>query len=294
MWQPEHRLIVEETPSLPTLVIDPEPYAGRLSLRAAVGSHPGRVREMNEDSVLSIRLSALLAGGSSPELGFFAVADGIGGQDRGEVASRRVLQQLAAAVMDRVFKRIILTGRGGDSAWMERVLRECVLAANGELLTLQQASHSDMGTTLTAALLIDGRATVANVGDSRTYLWRNGALQQITRDHSLVASLIAAGHLDPEAIYTHDQKAMIYRSLGEADDLTVDLFGIDLRPDDRLLLCSDGLWEMVRDKELAALLLAEPDPEALCDQLLAQANKAGGEDNIGLVVVWAVPVSANY
>jgi protein phosphatase len=287
---------VDEPSSSPTLRLEPAAPAGRLALRVGARTHPGRLRDANEDSALALRLSGLLAGDtpdSGPELGFFAVADGIGGHDRGEVASRRVLQHLAAAVLDRVFKRVVLTGRAGDEAWMERTLRDCVLAANKELLALQLANHSDMGTTLTAALVIDGRAAVANVGDSRTYLWRDGALQQITRDHSLVASLVAAGQLEPEAIYTHDQKAMIYRSVGEADDLAVDTFSLALWPEDRLLLCSDGLWEMVRDEGLAAALAEATDPQAACDRLLDEANHAGGEDNIGVVVVWAAPVAAS-
>ncbi len=267
----------------------------RLALRAAARSHPGRVRDGNEDSVLFIQLSGLLAGTPSPvlgpELGFFAVADGIGGHDRGEIASCRVLQHLAAGVMDRVFKRLILTGRGADESWMERALRECVLAANVELLALQRANHSDMGTTLTAALIVDGRAMVANIGDSRTYLWRDAVLEQITRDHSLVATLVAAGRLEPEAVYTHDQKGMIYRSVGEASDLRVDTFALSLRPGDRLVLCSDGLWEMVRDDGLAATLRAVTEPQAVCDRLVDEANRAGGEDNISVLVVGVVPVA---
>ncbi|MBP6789900.1 MAG: serine/threonine-protein phosphatase [Candidatus Promineofilum sp.] len=286
---------MDEQPSLPTIALSAEASAGRLAVRAAARTHPGRVRDLNEDSVILISLSGLLAGTAAPsrgpELGFFAVADGMGGHDRGEVASRRVAQQLAAAVLDRVFKRVVLTGRGADEAWMARVLRDCILAANAELLAAQRANHSDMGTTLTAALVIDGRATVANVGDSRTYLWRDDTLAQITRDHSLVASLVAAGALEPEAVYTHEQKAMIYRSIGEADDLTVDTFNLSLRPGDRLLLCSDGLWEMVRDEGLAAALRAAADPQAVCDRLLDEANQAGGEDNISVLVVWVAPMA---
>lgn len=284
-----------ESPSLPTLIVEGGAVPSRLALHAAARSHPGRIRDGNEDSVLSIRLSGLLAGSASPalgpELGFFAVADGIGGHDRGEIASCRTLQHLAAAVIDRVFKRLVLTDRGVDEAWMERALRECILAANAELLVLQRANHSDMGTTLTAVLVIGGRAVVANIGDSRTYLWRDDALAQITRDHSLVATLVAAGRLEPEAVFTHDQKAMIYRSVGEADELVVDTFALSLRPGDGLLLCSDGLWEMVRDEGLAAALRAEADPQAVCDRLVDDANRAGGEDNISLLVVRAAAVA---
>lgn len=273
----------------PTAPLESPAPAARLVLRAAARTHPGREREANEDSILYFQLTGLLAGAGSPELGFFAVADGIGGHDRGEVASRRVLQHLAAAVMDRIFKRAILTGRTVDEQWMKRALRDCILAANAELLALQKENHSDMGTTLTAALVIDGRAVVANVGDSRTYLSREGSLTQITRDHSLVASLVAAGHLEPEAVYTHDQKAMIYRSVGESDDLAVDVFPLSLRPGDRLVLCSDGVWEMVRDEGIKAALAAEETPQAVCDRLVDAANHAGGEDNIGVLVVLAEP-----
>lgn len=277
------------TPVADTVPLTPANWVSPTTLRAAARSHPGRLREANEDSVIFCQLSSLLAGGTSPQVGFYAVADGIGGHDRGEVASRRVLQQLAAAVLDRVFKRVLLVERPTDQAWMERAVRDCILAANAELLALQRANHSDMGTTLTAALIIDGRAAIANVGDSRTYLWRDGALVQVTRDHSLVASLIAAGHLAPEAIYTHDQKAMIYRSVGESDDLAVDVFALTLQPDDRLVLCSDGLWEMVRDEGLAGVLAGQAEPQAVCDQLVTDANRAGGEDNISVLVVWAAP-----
>ena len=286
---------MDEQPSSPTIALNADAPAGRLTMRAAARTHPGRVRDRNEDSVVLISLSGLLAGTAAPsrgpELGFFAVADGMGGHDQGEVASRRVAQQLAVSVLDRVFKRVVLTGRGADEAWLARALRDCVLAANAELLTVQRANHSDMGTTLTAVLVIDGRAVIANVGDSRTYLWRDDALTQVTRDHSLVASLVAAGALEPEAVYTHDQKAMIYRSVGEGNTLTVDTFDLSLRPDDRLLLCSDGLWEMVRDDGLAAALRGATDPQAVCDRLLDEANQAGGEDNISVLVVWVVPVA---
>jgi protein phosphatase len=277
-----------DAPNTP-LMASPAPV--RLALLAAARVHPGRVREANEDSVLLLRLAGLPAGAPSFELGFFAVADGIGGHDRGEIASRRVLQQLAAAVMDRVFKRVVLTGRRADPAWMERALRECILAVNHELLALQQVSQSDMGTTLTAALVIDDRAIVANIGDSRTYLWRTGELEQITKDHSLVASLVAIGRLEPDAIYTHEQKGMIYRSVGEGDELAVDVFGLTLRPHDRLVLCSDGVWEMVRDDGLEEALLAGGDPQQICDRLIAEANRAGGEDNLGVLVVAAEPVA---
>ena len=175
---------MDEQPSLPTIALSAEASAGRLAVRAAARTHPGRVRDLNEDSVILISLSGLLAGTAAPsrgpELGFFAVADGMGGHEGGEIASRRVTQQLAAALLDRVIKRLVVTGRGADETWMARVLRDCVLAANAELLTARRANRSDMGTTLTAALVIDGRAPVANLGASPTNIWRAPPQAQIT------------------------------------------------------------------------------------------------------------------
>jgi len=288
----EHPAAAPEDPLLaPAVPLNPKEPGERLILRAAARTHPGRLRESNEDSVLFLQLAGRLAGAAMVEPGFFAVADGMGGHDQGELASRRVLQHLAAAVLDRIFKRVLLTGRGADQNWMERTLRDCVLAANAELIALQRANRSDMGTTLTAALVIDERVAIANVGDSRTYLWRANELRQVTRDHSLVASLVAAGQLAPDAVYTHDQKAMIYRSIGESDSLAVDIFSLTLQAHDRLLLCSDGLWEMVRDDGLAEALDTTTEPQEACDRLVAEANRAGGEDNISVLIVWVAPTA---
>jgi serine/threonine protein phosphatase PrpC len=143
----------------------------------------------------------------------------------------------------------------------------------------------DAGSTVTMAVLRGWTAYVANVGDSRTYLLRDGRLQQITTDHSLVAGLVAAGKIQPEEIYSHPQRNVIYRSLGSDPQVEVDITRQPLQPGDRLLLCSDGLWEMVRDPQIKALLEGAPDVWEACDQLVHTANQNGGQDNITAVVV---------
>jgi serine/threonine protein phosphatase PrpC len=142
-----------------------------------------------------------------------------------------------------------------------------------------------MGTTVTAALLEGPRAYIVNVGDSRTYRLRNGILAKLTEDHSLVGSLLKAGAITEAEVYTHPQRNQIYRSLGAKPTVEVDLLETELKKGDLLLLCSDGLWEMVRDPQIRDILLRSPTPKAACDTLVRAAYDAGGEDNITAVVV---------
>jgi protein phosphatase len=167
-------------------------------------------------------------------------------------------------------------------------LREAVERAS-EVIVRYGRDHTDargLGSTLTAALVIDGIAFIANVGDSRTYLLRGRELQRITRDHSLVARLVEAGQIQPEDAYDHPNRNLIYRSLGAGRaEVEVDIFSETLQVGDALLLCSDGLWEMVRDPDLASIVNDTPDPETACAKLIDRANDNGGEDNITAVLV---------
>jgi protein phosphatase len=143
-----------------------------------------------------------------------------------------------------------------------------------------------MGSTLTLALVIDGHAFVANVGDSRTYLWRGGLLQQITEDHSAVYQLYRAGALSEEGIYTHPRRNEITRNMGFRTTVQADYFQVELLPGDLLLLCCDGLWEMLHNDGIADLFLVSyGDPQRICDELVKRANQAGGDDNISVIVV---------
>ncbi|HEU5342931.1 MAG TPA: PP2C family serine/threonine-protein phosphatase [Ktedonobacterales bacterium] len=146
-----------------------------------------------------------------------------------------------------------------------------------------------MGATVTAALIMEGQAFIANVGDSRTYLLRGGKLQRVTRDHSLVARLVEAGQIEPDEVYDHPSRNLIYRSLGAGHaEVDVDIFDERLQAGDALLLCSDGLWEMVRDPQLQKILAESEDVEKACETLINVANENGGEDNITAVLVRCV------
>jgi protein phosphatase len=142
-----------------------------------------------------------------------------------------------------------------------------------------------MGTTFTMALVAGDRAIVGNVGDSRTYLFRDGRLRRITRDHSLVQRLVDLGQIAEDDIYSHPQRNAVLRSLGDRSEIEIDVFTERLRPGDALLLCSDGQWEMTRDPDMERLLAREEPPQAVCEALVAAANQAGGEDNIAVILV---------
>lgn len=239
----------------------------------------------NEDSVVALQGMCIYNGQLCP-FGLFIVADGMGGHANGQDASYLAIQSMLASV---------LPGIVGSDAMSDDLLVEILATA------VQQANHvvyrrglearSDMGTTITAALVVNTRAFVVNVGDSRTYLYRQcDGLLQITHDHSHVARLVAAGQIAHDDIYTHPERNQIYRALGSEQDLEVDWFTLTLQGEDCLLLCSDGLWEMVRDQEIEQILQQHHAAPSLASKALVRAAlKGGGLDNISAITVRLAP-----
>jgi protein phosphatase len=253
-----------------------------LQLSSGKATHQGLVRDHNEDQFFVYEVSQGRT--NQPLPAFYMVADGMGGYEAGEIASDTISAALKAWLDEYSTRR---TGRATQK--LGELPRDALALAieEGNLAVVQQARArgNRMGTTVTAALVVGETAFVANVGDSRTYLYRGGELRAITEDHSLVYSLVKAGQLTVEEIYTHPQRNQVYRSLGEKTEIQVDVFDVPLLPGDRLLLCSDGLWEMVRDPQIAAVLAKALNPQEACEELVALANRGGGEDNITAVLV---------
>jgi protein phosphatase len=219
----------------------------------------GRRRRHNEDAYVC-----------EPPL--FAVADGMGGAQAGELASSLA----AAALRDDTSER-----EGGE----ERV-DELIQEANRRVYRRQSqdAAASGMGTTMTVALVEDGRVAIGHVGDSRAYLIRDRRLEQLTEDHSLVAELVRSGKLSPEEAEGHPQRSVITRALGTDPDVDVDTFSVETKPGDLFLLCSDGLTSMVDDETiLGEIERNRPNLAAAAKALVRAANKGGGEDNITVV-----------
>ena len=281
-FEQDGKVYIVEIPAKPVHQGDRAP---RIRLLSGFHTDVGQVREVDEDSLLALQLDGLCEMANSPVLAFFAVADGIGGQDAGEIASRIAVHTLAAQVMQRIF----VAELGGNLSPIEELseqLHQAILAANQAIVDLRETLEgSNMGCTLTAALLRGTTAVVANIGDSRTYLMHEGKLSQITRDHSMAAKMVEQNLMRPEEIYAFEQKGVIYRSLGDNFDLLVDLDVVELSIGDRLLLCSDGLWDMVRDAFIEDVLLEQYDPQPASERLVEVANMAGGEDNITVIVV---------
>jgi serine/threonine protein phosphatase PrpC len=225
----------------------------------AEASDVGRQRESNEDAVF-VR----------PPL--FAVADGMGGARAGEVASQMATQALEE--------------REESSDPPEQQLTLLAQKANREIYDLAERDESrrGMGTTLTAAMVTETEVAIGHVGDSRAYRLRDGALEQLTRDHSLVAELERTGQISPEAAEHHPQKSIITRALGPEPDVEVDTYSVPAREGDVFLLCSDGLTGMVSDDELAAILRSSPSLDDAATSLVRAANQGGGKDNISVVL----------
>jgi len=256
------------------------------SIRLLVGqrSDQGQVRDLDEDSLFALTMSPTYESRMGPVLGVFAVADGMGGYEGGEVASRLAIQTL----VDEVLRTIILPELAGEMMLEEDFLvrlRQATVAANDDVYLTRKKGGNDMGTTLTVALVRDDRLFLSHVGDCRAYRWNADGLERLTTDHSVVASMIAEGRAEPEDIYTHPHRSVVYRCIGDKPVVEVDTDVLPLAPSDRLVLCCDGLWEMVRDEGIEDVMMQESDPQQACDLLVQRANAAGGDDNISVIVV---------
>ncbi len=251
-------------------------------MQVGVGWNAGYVRgnEPNEDSVAALQGTYSYQGMLLP-FSLFVVADGMGGHDCGLEASRLAMQSMTHTVL----QNMVMGDEMSDEFFIDMLIGG-VDWANRTIVQRCQIEGIDMGTTLTAALVVDSKAFIVNVGDSRTYHYSDQTgLTQVTRDHSLVASLVNMGQISPDEVYTHPERNKVYRSVGQQEDLQVDFFMIkELQTDDVLLLCSDGLWEMVHDPAIERAIRSSDSPESVSARLVQAALRGGGVDNISVIV----------
>lgn len=246
-------------------------------------SHIGQVRKRNEDTYFTLE-ATLSRNNETFPFGLFLVADGMGGHQGGELASALTSRVMVESVL-REFYLPWLTSDTED-AILQRPINEVILeAANEANLAVHRSAPPEAGTTLTCALIQGTNAYIAHVGDSRAYLIRQGRLEQITQDHSLMARLIELGQVSPEEAASHPQRNVLYKAIGQGSTLDVDFYLRSLPANSYLLLCSDGLWGFVPQDLIAAIVREAPTPQAACSQLVREANNRGGEDNITVVLV---------
>lgn len=228
----------------------------------------GIMREMNQDYFFASDEPV----GNLPNL--YIVADGMGGHRAGDYASRYTTQRVVASVSRNREEKPVT------------ILKEAITTANKLLLeeANEDMSKRGMGTTLVAATIMDGRLYVANIGDSRLYLV-DRTIRQITRDHSLVAEMVRIGEVDVKTAREHPDKNIITRAIGAGTDVEADFFEIDLTPGNQILICTDGLTNMVEDSAICEIMLRADAIEKRVELLVQAANNNGGRDNITVMII---------
>ncbi len=245
----------------------------------------GRVRQINQDSVMSLILTLPREGMDVP-LGLFIVADGMGGHEGGEIASRLAIR----TIVNEIISQLVMPALDeGIIEALQPLMISAVQEANYAIWETAQSMGSDMGTTCTAALMLGQALYIAHVGDSRAYLFEAGGLRTLTNDHSTVGRLIELGQLSPEDAREHPLRNQLYRTVGQQPQVQVDFVYQPIKNSTHLLICSDGLWGMVEDDEIESVLKAYTWPQEACHELIKRANEAGGDDNISAVIV-SLPV----
>lgn len=244
-----------------------------MSLEYAAISDRGMLREKNEDF-----WNIVLSADGSPQA--FIVADGMGGHEAGDVASRMAVEAIS--------KEVAVQMQNPESGCsVQSFLEKAILSSNEDIYqyALTHLNGAGTGTTLTAGVLHKGRLTIAHIGDSSLYLLRNGVIEKITRDHSFVGELVEKGVLDAEEARTHPLRNQITRALGYEKQVQIDFYDLDIQPKDIYLFCTDGLTSKITQDELVSMLTAKAELEQTLKNMVALANQRGGEDNITAIAV---------
>lgn len=244
------------------------------------GQSVGKQREHNEDSIFALSIATGGETSNSP-IGLFVVADGMGGHQYGEVASATAARTLAGYLLKHFHPYLV-----DPSTSMDESIQDLMRSAINDAQRAVTQAAPGSGTTLTAAFILGQQVTIGHVGDSRAYaIHPYGGGEPLTRDHSLVKRLEELGQISSEEAAIHPQRNVLYRAIGQGEQLEPDVFTARFPQAGYLLLCSDGLWSVVSDINLFQLVTSAPDLQGACHSLLAAANEAGGPDNISAIVV---------
>lgn len=272
---------LDETRVLDANLLKPPVGPESAGLLAAALRDIGQTRSVNQDSIYALT-STIPREESDLLFGLFIVADGMGGHAAGEIASRIAVTTVVRYVLADLLLPAIEDSFG---AALQQVVAESIEQANSQIWDYGRAQGLDLGTTCTVVLVLGRSVYVGHVGDSRAYLLENGSLRQLTTDHSAVGRLIEMGALTPEDAREHPLRSQLYRTIGQTPEVLVDVSQRTIGDGTHLLLCSDGLWGLIDDSELARVVGMTPWPQDACRALIELANAAGGDDNISAVVV---------
>jgi PPM family protein phosphatase len=281
-----------ESPTLPVLMEAPteqfpQPVACYpRQLLLGTGQSVGRQRDHNEDALFALNAVMSNEGVEIP-FGIFVVADGMGGHQHGEVASQIAIRTITDFLMKKLYFPLL----GADTEPQAESLHDII--CKGFELTQQNVTRQvpGGGTTLTTAIVINDKVTLAHVGDSRAYFVStpDQRIEVKTRDHSLVQRLVDLKQITQDEAFHHPQKNMLYQAIGQSEPVQPDINTFDLPVPGCLMVCSDGLWGVVPDKEMLEIISAGQNPSLTCRDLVKAANEGGGPDNISVILVQTVP-----
>jgi serine/threonine protein phosphatase PrpC len=249
-------------------------------LIASVGQSVGKQREHNEDSVLALT-STISGSAESIPFGLYIVADGMGGHQFGEVASNAAVRIMGGNITKKFHSYLYNL----PTQTLQESLQEVMEASINEAHQYVQREAPGSGTTLTAALVLGQQVTIAHIGDSRAYaIYPDARFEPITRDHSLVKRLEELGHLSKDEAENFPHRNVLIRALGQGENLEADIFTIPFPQTGYLMICSDGLWGVVNEKDLFRAITEAPNLHRACQNLVEAANAAGGPDNITVIL----------
>lgn len=262
------------------IVNNQNPRFDMQQLIASCGQSVGKQRDLNEDSILALTTTMAGNSGNLP-FGLYVVADGMGGHQFGEVASNAAIRSVAGFLLKKFHPYLFQV----KTDTMDESFQEIMLEAVREAQRTIQREAPGSGTTLTAALVIGQQVTVAHVGDSRAYfVYPDGRIEPITRDHSLVKRLEELGHITPEEAVNYPHRNVLYRALGQGELLDPDIFTVAFPQPGFLMICSDGLWGVVTEQDIVRSIVEAPNLQRACQNLVSAANTAGGPDNISVIL----------
>jgi PPM family protein phosphatase len=249
---------------------------------AGIATHCGVTRANNQDAVFSFVASHGENSGVT-SFGIFAVADGMGGYFSGEKAAAIAVRTVATRLLDQIYLPSVTdTSTLFEHATLDSILRQTIAEVDHQI----RSELPDSGTTLTLALVYADTITIAHIGDSRAYwIAPNSSAQRVTRDHTKVQRLVELGQISEDEAERHTERNQLYRALGRGkEELIADIERRRLIPGSFLLLCTDGLWNMIRSEELTEIIIHSITPQDACEKLIARANMYGGSDNVSAVI----------